>query len=139
MEERCALCDCSLHHESGTSGVPRWSEATESYFVAERFFGRSSTRPGTIKDPVFIKCPWGMERQTVLMCYECSEVMLHNPVILPGDVRRFAELVALRGLSEVVKTPDRSRLIGRVKLLQEVIAAGIKAVLESERSKQRPG
>jgi hypothetical protein len=69
------------------------------------------------------------------MCYECHELMLHNPVVLPGHIEMFAELVRLRGLTEDRKTDDRNRLIGRIKLFQEVIARGIEQLVDGERAK----
>ena len=130
-EERCAICQCLLHRRSGTyarhNTVGR-SHATAHHFVAERFFGRSANRKGTKTEGIFSSCPWGVEGQSEIFCYECHEELLHNPVLLPGDIKAFAELAKRRGLSEDEKTEDRSRHAGRVKLLQEVIAAGIAAI-----------
>jgi hypothetical protein len=49
--------------------------------VAERFFGRSNNRRGTQRDRVFEECPWGIEGQTAVFCYDCHEELLHNPVL----------------------------------------------------------
>lgn len=128
--EVCAICGCPLHRSGNyaSESVGR-DHATRSHFVAERFFGRSSNRPGTVATPLFEECPWNLEGQSAVMCYECHEVMLHNPVILPADIQQFAELVRRRGFDETEKTQDRSKLVGRIRLFQEVIAAGIQAVL----------
>lgn len=75
-------------------------------------------------------CPWGHEGESGVFCYECHEELLHNPVLLPEDVSRFAELVRLSDLSEKVKTEDRSKIAGRVVLLHDVIALGLKVLLE---------
>lgn len=40
-------------------------------------------------------------------CYECHEELLHNPVLLPDDIKKFAELVELRGLNEIKKKQQR--------------------------------
>jgi hypothetical protein len=77
-------------------------------------------------------CPWGHEGEVVVFCYECHEEMLHNPVILPDDLNRFAELVRRRGLSEQVKNEGRSLIAGRIRLFQEVIALGIATALAEE-------
>ena len=82
--------------------------------------------------PLFTECPWNLEGQSAVMCYECHKIMLHNPVILPADIQRFAELVRNRGLDEPEKTEDRSKFAGRIKLFQAVIAEGIQAVLGAE-------
>jgi len=76
MGERCAICDCVLHRTAGTYARPTIegrSHATKHHFVAERFFGRSSNRRGTVTDGVFTSCPWGHEGETAVFCYECHE------------------------------------------------------------------
>ena len=131
LGERCAICNCRLHRIAGTyarHNPEGRSHATSHHFVAERFFGRSTNRKGTKTDGIFDTCPWGVEGKSAVFCYECHEELLHNPVLLPTDVAAFSRLVNLRGLSEEEKTQYRSRLGGRVKLLHEVIAAGLAAL-----------
>jgi hypothetical protein len=101
--------------------------------VAERFFGRSTNRKGTKTEGIFAECPWGHEGKSDVFCYECHEELLHNPVLLPEEVARFAELVRANGLNEETKTEDRSRLAGRVKLLHAVISAGLAALSENKK------
>ena len=128
--ELCAICGCVLHRDGDyAKPTPKGrSHATEHHYVAERLFGRSKNRPGTMRDAVFSSCPWGLERQSEVYCYECHEELLHNPVFLPADITRFAELVKLRGLNEETKPGDRTKLAGRIQLLQEVISAGLGAL-----------
>jgi hypothetical protein len=126
--EYCAICRCLLHRTAGTYARPSVegrSHATEHHFVAERFFGRSSNRKGTKTDGIFESCPWGVEGRSAVFCYECHEELLHNPVLLPEDIARFAALVEARGLAEQSKTADRAHLAGRVQLFHEVIARGL--------------
>ena len=133
MPELCAICSCELHRTAGTYALPTEqgrSHATKHHFVAERFFGRSTNRKGTKTDGIFSACPWPVEGQSEVFCYECHEELLHNPVLLPADVESFATLVRLRGLSEERKSKDRSALAGRVKLLHEVIERGLKSLRE---------
>lgn len=130
MDETCAICGCALHR-SGEYALPTVlgrSHATSHHYVAERFFGRSANRKGTQREAMWNTCPWGHEGKAAVFCYECHEELIHNPVILPADIQRFAELVRLRGLSEQTKTEDRSPIAGRVRLFQEIIAKGIEAV-----------
>jgi hypothetical protein len=94
--------------------------------VLERFFGRSINRRGTKTLGVFNSCPRGFEGESGVFCYECHEELLHNPVLLPEDVKLFSELVRLRGLSEDEKTEDRSKIAGRIVLFHEVIAQGLR-------------
>jgi hypothetical protein len=101
------------------------SHATIHHYVAERFFGRSTNRRGTKTEGLFPACPWGHEGESVVFCYECHEELVHNPVLLPEDVARFAELVKQRGLSEEMKTDSRAPIAGRVALFHEVIARGL--------------
>lgn len=140
MIERCAICNCILHRTADTYARPTSegrSHATKHHYVAERFFGRSSNRPGTATDGVFAACPWGHERETAVFCYECHEELLHNPVLLPQDVATFARLVEQHGLSEELKTTDRSKLAGRIQLFHQALSIGLATLLQE--SKPRDG
>ena len=126
--ETCGICGCELNR-SGNYATPTpegRSHATAHHYVAERFFGRSSNRRGSQRTPIFDTCPWGVEGEKAVFCYECHEELIHNPVFLPDDVKAFAELVQDRGLAETTKTDSRDKLAGRVELLHEVIARGIR-------------
>jgi hypothetical protein len=90
--------------------------------VATRLFRSGTERPSS----------WLIHQETVVCCYECHEELLHNPVLLPSDLRRFAQLIQSRELGDVEKLPGRERFSARVQLLQEVIAVGIKTLLEKE-------
>jgi hypothetical protein len=100
------------------------SHASRSHYVAERFYGRSANRKG-LAARIFETCPWDLEGKSTIACYECHELMLHNPVLLEDDVKRFAEIVRARGLSETVKPENFTKIAGRIRLFQEVIARGI--------------
>lgn len=104
-------------------------DATQHHYVAERFFGRSTNRPGTFRAAIFACCPWGCEGSKGLFCYECHEELLHNPVLLPHDVERLATLVKMRGLDERGKPADRSLIAARIALLHEVLEEGLMALL----------
>ena len=52
-------------------------------------------------------------------------MLLHNPVLLPEDVKRFSALVRKRGLSENDKPDDYARIAGRITLFHDVIARGL--------------
>jgi hypothetical protein len=102
IDERCGICGCRLHR-TGSYALPTpegRSHATEHHYVAERFFGRSTNRKNEQRDRIFEHCPWGLERQSGVFCYECHEELLHNPVLTKADIERFAALVQRRGLSE---------------------------------------
>ncbi len=134
VTENCAICGCRLHRdcEYAQPTLLGRSHATSHHYVAERFFGRSTNRRGTQRDAILTSCPWGHEGETVVFCYECHEELIHNPVILPADIQRLAQLVRLRGLSEPKKSENRSRIAGRIRLLQEVIAKGLDAMFSSD-------
>ena len=134
--ERCALCDCILHRgKDYAADTPSGrAHATKHHLVAERFFGRSANRRGTQRPPLFHRCPWGFERKTVLFCYECHELLVHNPTFLPADIQAFAELVRARRLHEKHKPSHRRRIAGRVRLFQEIVSAGIHQLLAATRS-----
>jgi len=136
MVERCAICNCILHRTAGTYARPTpegRSHATKHHFVAERFFGRSSNRRGTLTDGVFESCPWGHEGETNVFCYECHEELLHNPVLLPEDIDLFAYLVQERGFSEEQKVTDRLKLAGRIRLLHEALARGLHSLVQEHK------
>jgi len=105
------------------------SHASKHHFVPERLFGRSANRRGTKREGVFSTCPWSHEGETGAYCYDCHEELLHNPVLLPEDVRAFAELVKRRNLHEDLKPEHKDKIAGRIMLLHEVIAVGLKALL----------
>ncbi len=129
---RCAICNCQLHRKGGYAKptVNGRSHATKHHYVAERFFGRSANRRGTVRERLFTHCPWDLEGKKETYCYECHEELLHNPVLLPTDVQLFSELVKQRGLDETEKDEKRDKLAGRVVLFHEVIAAGLTALME---------
>lgn len=140
MSETCAICSCQLHRE-GDYAVPSAhgrSHATKHHYVAERFFGRSKNRQREVRKGIFTVCPWAHEKKSVVLCYECHEELIHNPVFLAEDIERFAALVRKRGLSEDLKPDDRLKLAGRIRLLREIIDAGLSSVMSEESGKHTP-
>jgi hypothetical protein len=134
MSDKCSICGCELHRNKNTyaRATPEGrSHASRHHFVPERFFGRSSNRRGTKREGIFQTCPWGYEGKGELFCYDCHEELIHNPVFLPDDIKRFARLVAARGFSESKKTESKNALAGRIKLLHEVIDCGLEALLRN--------
>jgi hypothetical protein len=133
-EELCAICGCKLHRDGDYAKptVQGRSHATEHHYVAERFFGRSANRPGTVREPLFQEEEWKLEKKTATYCYECHEELIHNPVFLPDDIAAFAELVKAKGLAEIEKADNRSKLAGRIRLLHDVIRTGLKAMKNKE-------
>jgi len=111
------------------------SHASKHHYVAERFFGRSTSHKRKPREPIFKEYPWNLEDKSDEYCYDCHEELLHNPVFLPIDVSKFAKLVKLRKLSETGKTASKKKLAGRIKLLHEVLELGIEKLLEIEEHK----
>lgn len=139
MPERCAICKCELHRTRGTYAQPTVegrSHASKHHFVAERFFGRSKNRRRTQRDRIFKECPWGIEGQTAIFCYDCHEELLHNPIFLPGDIVHFTDLVKQRGLDENRKADAKNKIAGRIKLLQEIIQQGLKELGKGYKNRQ---
>jgi hypothetical protein len=128
--ENCAICGCKLHRDGDYAKptVKGRSHATEHHYVAERFFGRSANRPGTVRGPLFREDEWKLEKRMAAYCYECHEEIIHNPVFLPDDIAAFSELVKAKGFSEDEKTDDRSKHAGRIRLFHDVIKAGLDAL-----------
>jgi len=135
--EYCKICGCELNRggkEYGKQTLEGRSHTTGHHYVAKRFLSRSDSK-GKPHKPIFENCPWGLEGRKEAFCYECHEELLHNPVLLPTDVKRFAELVKLKGLNESEKTESKNKIARRIELLQEVIEEGVKALLVAERAK----
>jgi hypothetical protein len=130
-KEFCSLCGCELHRD-GEYAKPTLLgrfHATKHHFVAERFFGRSKNRPSEMREHIFERCPWDYEEQSATFCYECHEELLHNPVLLPDDIAKFAQLIKIRGLNENQKIESREKLGGRIMLLHEIIERGLDFLL----------
>lgn len=142
MVERCGVCGCPLYRGRdayANETLQGRRHATKHHYVAERFFGRSANRRGTVLTPVFRVCPWKLEGQSGIFCYECHELLIHNPAFLPGDVAAFAELVSARWLSERRSKPNhRRKIAGRIQLLQEVITRGLQSIREETHANSRP-
>lgn len=133
MTEHCAICGCELHRTANTYARPTVegrSHATKHHYVAERFFGRTANQKADkTSHAIFNSCPFEHERETGVFCYECHEELIHNPVLLPADIKILAELVKRRGLSESKKSDSREPIAGRIKLLHEAISRGLKEIL----------
>jgi hypothetical protein len=138
--ESCAICGCPVHRsaEDAQLSIAERSYAAKHHYVPERLFGLVANRRGANSEGMFGDSPWGREDQATVYCGECHEELIHNPVLLPADVRAFAELVRNRGLSEEDKPEKRDKIAGRVMLLHEVIAAGLFALSYLEASHGRP-
>ncbi len=134
---KCVICGCSIHRggEYATPTVEGRSHATKHHYVAERFFGRSANRKGEQREPIFNNYPWELEKRSGEFCYDCHEELLHNPIFLPTDISRFAELVKLRGFDEREKTTSKDKLARRIELLHEVIEEGLKTLLVTAKNK----
>ena len=132
--KKCDLCGCKIHRDGDYAKptIMGRSHATKHHYIPERFFGRSKNRPREQREPIFKVDPWGVEGQFGLFCYECHEELLHNPVFLEGDIQLFEILVQSRGLGETEKLENRERIAGRIKLLHEVVTAGLSALLPAE-------
>jgi len=85
-----------------------------------------------------LSCPWGEEGESGMFCYECHEILLHNPVLLREDVECFAKLVRMHNLAEEVKPADYSKIAGRVRLFHEVITRGLKLLHEEATERREP-
>jgi len=131
VTEACAICGCLLHRTKNTYATPTAegrSHASTHHCLPERFFGRSKNRRGTQRQKIFESCPWAHEGETATFCYDCHEELLHNPVLLPEDIKRFANTVRSRGLAEDRKTESREKIAGRIKLFHEVIRRGLEEI-----------
>jgi len=150
-EEKCDICGCKLYRGGGTYAKPTTkglSHATKHHYIPERFFGRSKNRnkKNTERIPIFIDkknengakepCPWSQfEEDTLNLCYECHEELIHNPVFLNDDINNLRKLVYRKGLNEDddFEKRDRSKIAGRIVLLHEVISRGIDSLIKEHK------
>ena len=136
--ETCAICGCQLYRTKNTYARPTIegrSHASEHHYVPERFFGRSKNRKGTQREKIFENCPWDHEGERATFCYDCHEELLHNPVLLPEDVKRFSEIIRKKGLEEHNKEASKEKIAGRIKLFHEIIQRGLE-IVDKESSQQ---
>lgn len=135
MDSTCGICGCKIHHEGeyAQATVKGRSHATKHHHVAKRFFSRSNSK-GPRREPVFKEEPRQFKQQQPYsqFCYECHEELLHNPVLLPNDITKFAKLIELRGLNERNKPTNRDKIAGRIVLLHEVIEEGLNTLLQQK-------
>ena len=126
--ERCRICHCKLHRSKEYARPTNKGRAgaTRHHFVAERFFGRSTNRRGSSRPAIFSACPWDYEGKDLVLCYECHEELVHNPVLLPEDFEILRELVLAKGFSEEDKPDHREKIAGRIRLFHEAIAMGLR-------------
>ena len=108
------------------------------HYVPERFFGRSSNRKGTQREKIFDHCPWGHEGETATFCYDCHEELLHNPILLPEDIKRFAKIVQIKGASETTKANSLEKIGERIRLFHEVIKRGLLEIENENNQKNVP-
>ena len=129
--ETCAICGCLLHRTKNTYASPTVegrSHASRHHYVPERFFGRSKNRRGTQREKIFENCPWDYEGEHATFCYDCHEELLHNPVLLPEDIKRFADIIRRRDFGEHTKIQSRDKIAERIKLFHEIIQRGLEEI-----------
>jgi hypothetical protein len=129
--ETCEICGCRLHRTKNTYAKPTVegrSHASRHHYVPERFFGRSRNRRKTQREKIFENCPWGHERESATFCYDCHEELLHNPILLPVDIKRLAAIIRNRGFEEHEKAASRDKIAERIKLFHEIIRRGLEEI-----------
>ena len=135
-KEKCAICGCTLNDDPkvyATDTEAGRGHRSKSHYIAERLLGRCRTQG----DGIFTgRERWlqGSGGKTEDLCFDCHEELLHNPVLLPDDIKRFRDLVFYYGYGERTKIDgDKKKLAKRIKLLHSVIEEGIKVLLAKSR------
>ena len=133
-DEHCAICGCALCSKKDTYGkatLEGRGHRSRHHHIAERFFGRSKTRkPGTERPAILKESDWPKYDAPVILCYECHEELIHNPILLKEDLEKFKELVDRDGSSEKEKECSRGKIARRIILFHKVIETGLKQLLE---------
>ena len=143
MDERCAICNCILEigkDEYGKHTLKGRRHASGHHYVAKRFFSSKDKKSGKKYKPIFTDSdfPWKIKpKETGTFCFECHEELLHNPVFLPEDIKRFSKLVNSKHYDEPDKTESREKLAKRIELLHDVFDKGIQALLDSKEKKHQ--
>ena len=129
----CEVCGCRLHRNTGTYARPTpegRSHASSHHYIPERFFGRSLNRGKTLREPIFALSPWDYEHKTAVLCYDCHEELIHNPVFLPNDIANLSKIVKRKALAEDQKPTTRDKIAGRIVLLHEIIEKGLAQIIK---------
>src|SRR3989339_569043 len=131
--EKCSICGCQFKSGKYAADNPAGrAHHSKHHYIAERFFGRTKNKRKHPRTKIFVTSPWeGVEGETTLLCYDCHEELLHNPVLLPKDIESLNMLVACEGLAEINKT-NKEKIAGRIKLFHKVIRAGLKCLLKEQ-------
>ena len=130
MGEPCSICGCSVHRkgEYARATVKGRSHATWHHLIAKRFFGRKANKRSGKIDAIFERKDWEAEQDKIVLCYDCHEVLLHNPIFLKKDLDRFRMLIKDHGFNETKKTESTRQLAGRIVLLHEIIEKGLEVL-----------
>jgi len=133
-EKTCAICGCPLHRTAGTYAKPTAdgrSHATDHHCVPKRFLSDKNTK-GEKRGPVLTDRHWAEKgSQTVTLCYDCHEELLHNPILLEEDVKHLRQIMDNKGCTETHKTEgDYKCIANRVRIFHEIIKAGIEHTLK---------
>ena len=120
----CSICGCRLKrggNDYAKQTPDGRSHVTKHHYIAKRF-----------KNIPEISLPKSKESKPCgEFCYECHEVLLHNPILLAEDVKGFADLVKRKGFSENQKTDSKKKIAGRIILFHDVIERGLKELLKA--------
>ena len=132
--EKCQICGCEIHRKGGYAKptIQGRSHATKHHYVAERFYGRTKNKRKYQKvRPIFGEKDFPEhERQSGTFCYECHEELLHNPILLPADIKKLSTLVHKRKSNEIKKGDSRNKIAERIKLFQEILSLGLDEMMK---------
>lgn len=138
---RCVVCNGVGARRAPSQTPEGRSRLTHREMVPHALFGRNRKtrwRHDDPIDPVFTEDPWDAEGESTLMCAECRDQLLGQPVLLAWDLALLSSLIRQAGLSEEQRTSDRSKMAGRVQLFHEVIARGLLVLTEERACPFRP-
>ncbi|MBK9278353.1 MAG: hypothetical protein IPM93_09280 [Candidatus Obscuribacter sp.] len=130
LPKTCYLCDKTLRYNyknkaAVTQGLPLTEDTHDLDAKSEAHYGHNGNK-GTRKEFERLSdAAWkamGVSQKTgsKIMCYECHEVILHNPVLSETQIEKLR--VLFRGKS----------FEARVIQLNQVISAGLEKLLDSQ-------
>lgn len=131
LPEKCVLCDKSLRYASSNKKAKKQelsqgSNTHDADAKSEAHFGhiggkRSRSEFKSLKPSSWDKMGIKNPAFSQILCYECHEVVLHNPVFNESQVKDLAVLFKGKIFDE------------KVLILNQILKAGLNALLNGSR------
>lgn len=136
LQKKCCLCNKTLKYNASNKlaaqqGLPTTDNTHDPDAKSEAHIGHISGGRGrpmfsNISPTAWQKMGVDNPEDTIILCYECHEEVLHNPVLSREVMTKLADL--FKGKSFEAK----------VVALNEIITAGIEAIQQGQYGRSLP-